>query len=51
MNLACGCCEMPFTRAGYLRLRRGTLAHGDGKDWGVMGGVHAAPWQLVGSKP
>jgi hypothetical protein len=25
-------------------------AHGDWKDSGAMGGMHAAPWQLVGSK-
>jgi len=80
MNLVCGCCEMPFTRAGDLPLLRGTPrhgdlicvgcgwlvqrelrhlplpskewcpAHGDWKDSGAMGGMHAAPWQLVGSK-
>ena len=26
-------------------------AQGDGKDRGAMGEVHAAPWQLVASKP
>jgi len=26
-------------------------AQGDGKDRGAMGEMHAAPWQLAGSKP
>jgi hypothetical protein len=29
MNLVCGCCETPFTRAGDLPLLRGTPRYGD----------------------
>jgi hypothetical protein len=34
----------------HLSCQDAGFSYGDWKDSGAMGGMHAAPWQLVGSK-